>query len=99
MADAARDGMRAGVEAAAGAAQIGVGLPIALWSDRGSRVHVAAFCLLAFAVVVPLQGAVENVWPFAFLGILSAFGKAPNSTTHLSYLADYYPPEARARVA
>ena len=83
----------------ASAAQIGVGLPIALWSDRGSRVHVAAFCLLAFAVVVPLQGAVENVWPFAFLGILSAFGKAPNSTTHLSYLADYYPPEARARVA
>ena len=84
---------------AASAAQIGVGLPVALASDRGSRVKVAASCLLVYAIVVPLQGAVFNIWPFVFLGILSAIGKAPNQTTHLSYLSDWYPPEARARVA
>ena len=84
---------------AASAAQIGIGLPIALWSDRGSRVKVASLCLLIFAIAVPLQGLVESIWLFALLGIISAFGKAPNSTTHLSYLSDYYPPEARARVA
>jgi ABC-type branched-subunit amino acid transport system ATPase component/sugar phosphate permease len=81
------------------AAQIAVGLPVALASDRGSRVRVAAFCLFVFAIAVPLQGLVDNIWLFALLGILGAVGKAPNQTTHLSYLADYYPPEARARVA
>ena len=84
---------------AASAAQIGIGLPVALASDRGSRVKVAAWCLLVYAIVVPLQGAVFSIWPFVFLGILSAIGKAPNQTTHLSYLSDWYPPEARARVA
>src|SRR6266540_651846 len=84
---------------AASAAQIGIGLPVALASDRGSRVKVAALCLFIFGVAVPLQGLVESIWLFAFLGIISAFGKAPNQTTHLSYLADWYPPEARARVA
>jgi len=84
---------------AASAAQIGVGLPVALASDRGSRVKVAFFCLLVFGITVPLQGLTESIWLFVFLGIVSAFGKAPNSTTHLSYLSDWYPPEARARVA
>lgn len=83
---------------AAGAAQIGIGLPIALWSDRGSRVKVMSYTLLSFAVVVPLLGTVNNIWPFAFLGILAAFGKAPIDTTQLSYLSDYYPPEGRARL-
>ncbi|MBM3671317.1 MAG: MFS transporter [Actinobacteria bacterium] len=82
----------------ASAAQIGIGLPIALWSDRGSRVKVAAFCLLVFAIAVPIQGLVESIWLYALLGIFAAFGKAPNNTTHLSYLSDHYPPEARARV-
>ena len=83
----------------ASAAQIGVGLPVALLSDRGSRVKVASFCLLVFAIVVPAQGWVESIWLFALLGVISSIGKAPSQTTHLSYLADYYPPEARARVA
>jgi ABC-type branched-subunit amino acid transport system ATPase component/sugar phosphate permease len=84
---------------AASAAQIAIGLPVALASDRGSRVKVAAFCLFVFAVAVPLQGLVDSIWLFALLGIIGSFGKAPNQTTHLSYIADHYPPEARARVA
>ena len=83
---------------AASAAQIGIALPVALASDRGSRVKVAAYCLAVFGVAVPLQGLVESIWLFAFLGIVSSFGKAPNNTTHLSYLSDYYPTEARARI-
>src|SRR5260370_21003359 len=84
---------------AASAAQIAIGLPVALASDRGSRVKVAAVCLFIFAVSVPLQGLVTSIWLFALLGIIGSFGKAPNQTTHLSYIADHYPPEARARVA
>ncbi|MEX2268629.1 MAG: ATP-binding protein [Acidimicrobiia bacterium] len=83
---------------AASAAQFGIALPVALASDRGSRVKVAAFCLAIFAIAVPFQGLVESIWLFAFLGIISSFGKAPNNTTHLSYLTDHYPPEARARI-
>ena len=84
---------------AASAAQFGIALPVALASDRGSRVKVAAFCLFVFAVAVPLQGFSTSPWIFALFGMVWAVGKSPNETTHLSYLADYYPPEARARVA
>ncbi len=56
---------------AASAAQIAIGLPVALASDRGSRVKVAAVCLFIFAVSVPLQGLVTSIWLFALLGIMA----------------------------
>lgn len=84
---------------AASAAQIAVGVPIALVSDRGSRVAVSAWTLAAFGVLAPLLAFAPNIWVFAFVGIAASIGKAPLSTTHLSYLADAYPPEARARVS
>jgi ABC-type branched-subunit amino acid transport system ATPase component/sugar phosphate permease len=83
---------------AASAAQFLFALPIALWSDRGSRVRVAAFTILWFAAIVPLMGLAQTVWVFVGLAVLSALGHGPRDTTHMSYLADNYPPEARARI-
>jgi ABC-type branched-subunit amino acid transport system ATPase component/sugar phosphate permease len=61
-------------------------------------VRVGAFTLLWFAAIVPLMGMAHSVWIFAGLAVLSALGHGPRDTTHMSYLADAYPPEARARI-
>jgi ABC-type branched-subunit amino acid transport system ATPase component/sugar phosphate permease len=82
----------------ASASQIIFGVPIALWSDRGSRTRIAAVTLLLFAVVVPLMGASRSVWLFGLLAVISAIGHGPRDTTHMSYLTDAYPTEARARI-
>ncbi len=83
---------------ASSASQFLFALPIALWSDRGSRVRIGALTLLLFSAVVPLMGLARTVWVFTGLAVISAIGHGPRDTTHMSYLADAYPPEARARI-
>ncbi|HXW33351.1 MAG TPA: MFS transporter, partial [Acidimicrobiales bacterium] len=82
----------------AAVAQIGWGLPVAVWADRGSRKMVAAFTLFIFAITVPLMALSKSVWPFAFLYIIAAIGYGTSDTVHNSYLSDAYPTQARARV-
>ena len=82
----------------AAAAQIGWGMPVAVFADRGSRKNVAAVTLLVFSLTVPVMALVRNVWPFAFLYLLAAVGLGSSSTVHNAYLADAYPTQARARV-
>src|SRR5580704_7725415 len=82
----------------AAVAQIGWGLPVAIVADRGSRKRVAAFTMIAFAILVPLMALCRNVWPFALIYILAAIGYGTSDTVHNSYLADAYPTHARARV-
>jgi len=82
----------------AAVAQIGWGLPVAVWADRGSRKVVAAVTLLVFAVTVPVMALAHNVWPFAFLYMFAAIGIGTRDTVHNAYLADAYPTGARARI-
>jgi ABC-type branched-subunit amino acid transport system ATPase component/sugar phosphate permease len=82
----------------AAVAQIGWGLPVAVWADRGSRKFVAAVTLLIFAATIPIMALCQNVWPFVFLYIVAAIGYGTSDTVHNSYLADAYPTQARARV-
>jgi ABC-type branched-subunit amino acid transport system ATPase component/sugar phosphate permease len=79
-------------------AQIGWGMPVAVFADRGSRRNVAAVTLLIFSVTVPIMALVHNVWPFVFLYLIAAIGLGSSDTVHNAYLADAYPTSARARV-
>ena len=79
-------------------AQIGWGLPVAVWADRGSRKVVAAVTLLVFSITVPVMLTVHNIWPFVFLFIIAAIGLGTSDTVHNAYLSDAYPTQARARV-
>ncbi len=81
-----------------GVAQIGWGLPVAVWADRGSRKVVAAVTLLIFSCTVPFMLAAQNVWPFVFLFIIASVGLGTSDTVHNAYLSDAYPTQARARV-
>jgi ABC-type branched-subunit amino acid transport system ATPase component/sugar phosphate permease len=79
-------------------AQIGWGLPVAVWADRGSRKVVAAVTLLVFSITVPIMLTVHSVWPFVFLFIVAAIGLGTSDTVHNAYLSDAYPTQARARI-
>ncbi|HYA69616.1 MAG TPA: ATP-binding protein [Acidimicrobiales bacterium] len=82
----------------AGVAQVGWGLPVAVWADRGSRKVVSAVTLLIFAALVPLMAFAHNVWPFAFIYMFAAIGYGTGTTVHNAYLSDAYPTNARARI-
>ena len=77
---------------------LGLGIPLALWGDRGQRRKAAAVALLTWAVSVPLLALAPNVWVFTLLLVVVGLGRAAPNSVHLSYLADAYPIEARARV-
>jgi ABC-type branched-subunit amino acid transport system ATPase component/sugar phosphate permease len=81
-----------------GVAQIGWGLPVAVWADRGSRKVVAAVTLLLFSCTVPFMLMATNVWPFVFFFMLAAIGLGTSDTVHNAYLSDAYPTQARARI-
>ena len=80
------------------AAFLGLGIPLALWGDRGQRRHAAAAALLTWAIAVPLLAFARNVWVFTALLVVTGLGRAAPNSVHLSYIADAYPIEARARV-
>jgi len=79
-------------------AQIGWGMPVAVFADRGSRKNVAAVTLLVFAVLVPVAAIFHDVWPFVFVYLFAAVGLGSSDTVHNAYLADAYPSHGRARV-
>ena len=75
-----------------------LGVPVALWGDRGQRVRTATFCLLVWVLAVPFMAAAPSPWLFALFAVIAGFGRAAPNSVHLSYLSDAYPVEARARV-
>ncbi|MEY2423899.1 MAG: branched-chain amino acid transport system ATP-binding protein [Acidimicrobiaceae bacterium] len=77
---------------------LGLGIPLALWADRGQRRQAAAVALLIWALAVPLLALAPSVWAFTALLVVGGLGRAAPNSVHLSYLADAYPIEARARV-
>ncbi len=71
---------------------------IAGMADRHSRVRIAIAGALAWSMFSFTTGLATGL---VFLGIVrsgSAVGKAVNDPTHNSLLADWFPPESRARV-
>ncbi|MDB5719431.1 MAG: transporter [Alphaproteobacteria bacterium] len=75
----------------------GLGIPIAWLADRGSRVRIIAISLGLWSLFTALCGFTRN-FPQLFLarmgvGVGEAGGVAPS----YSLIADYFPPEQRAR--
>ena len=86
----AGDKERGAVVFASSASQFLFALPIALWSDRGSRVRVGAFTLLWFAAVVPLMGLAHSVWVFTGLAVQLTRRATPAAAMRLfSYSITY----------
>ena len=75
-----------------------LGLPIAHQADRRSRLGMARVGACAWAGFSVLTGLAPAVGVLLLARAGSGLGKAVNDPTHNSLLADYYPPDTRARV-
>jgi predicted MFS family arabinose efflux permease len=72
-----------------------LGLPIAMWADRGSRKHIIALALFVWSAMTVVSG-----WATSFATLLLArigvgIGEAGGSPPSHSLLADYFPPQRR----
>ena len=73
-------------------------LPIAHQADKRSRVRMATGGAIAWSFFSVLTGLAPVIAVLLLARIGSGLGKAVNEPTHNSLLADWYPPESRARV-
>jgi len=73
------------------------GIPIARWADRGTRVHVIAIGLTLWSAATAACGLARSFLQLAVARVLVGVGEAAGSPPAHSLIADYFPPERRAR--
>ncbi len=73
-----------------------LGIPIALWADRGSRKSIISLSLFVWSVMTALCGLAGSFTQLLFARIGVGIGEAGCSPPAHSMIADYYPPERRA---
>ena len=75
-----------------------LGVPLAYWADRRSRVRLAAGGATLWGSFSLATGLAPSVGALAFARAGAGMGRAVVTPTHFSLLADYYPPEIRPKV-
>ncbi len=73
-----------------------LGIPIAMWADRGNRRNIVALALGVFSVMTVLCGMAQSFFQLALARIGVGVGEAGASPPSHSMIADLYPPEERA---
>lgn len=74
-----------------------MGIPIARWADRGSRVNVISVGLVIWSAMTALSGAAQSFAHLALARIGVGVGEAAGSPPSHSLISDYFPPQRRAR--
>jgi MFS family permease len=72
-----------------------LGIPIAMWADRGSRKKIIALALLVWSAMTAVTGFATSFATLLLARIGVGIGEAGGSPPSHSLLADYYPPERR----
>jgi branched-chain amino acid transport system ATP-binding protein len=75
-----------------------LGVPLAYWADRRSRVRLAARGATLWGGFSLATGLAPNVGVLAAARAGAGMGRSVVTPTHFSLLADYYPPEIRPKV-
>ena len=75
----------------------GLGIPIAWLADRRSRVKIIAISLGLWSVFTALCGLAQNFWQIFLARMGVGVGEAGGVAPSYSLIADYFPPERRAR--
>jgi predicted MFS family arabinose efflux permease len=73
-----------------------MGIPIALWADRGNRRNLISLALAIWSVMTALSGMAQTFLHLALARIGVGIGEAGCSPPAHSLISDYYPPEQRA---
>ena len=73
-----------------------LGIPIALWADRGNRRNLITVALALWSVMTALSGVAQNFVHLLLARIGVGIGEAGCSPPAHSLISDYYPPKERA---
>jgi MFS family permease len=74
-----------------------LGVPIALWADRGSRKTIISLSLLVWSGMTAVCGLVTSFWQLVAARIGVGVGEAGCSPPAHSMISDYFPPTERGR--
>ncbi|WP_273187122.1 spinster family MFS transporter [Hyphomonas adhaerens] len=74
----------------------GMGIPIAMWADRGNRVKIITFCIIIWSLMTVFCGLASGfLWLLLFrVGV--GIGEAGCTPPANSLIGDYYPAKSRA---
>jgi len=73
-----------------------LGMPIAMWADRGNRRNIITLATLVFSAMTAACGFAKNFTMLLIARIGVGCGEAGSSPPSHSIIADLYPPEKRA---
>jgi MFS family permease len=73
-----------------------MGIPIALWADRGSRRAIIALGLAVWSAMTALSGLARSFPQLLALRMGVGIGEAAGTPPSHSMISDYFPPERRA---
>lgn len=73
-----------------------LGIPIALWADRGNRRNIIAWAIAIWSGMTALCGFAQNFVQLAAARVGVGIGEAGSSPPSHSMIADMYPPNERA---
>ncbi len=73
-----------------------LGMPIAMWADRGNRRNIITWATTVFSVMTAACGLAQSFVALALTRIGVGCGEAGSSPPSHSIIADLYPPEKRA---
>jgi len=73
-----------------------MGIPIALWADRGSRRAIVALGLAVWSAMTSLSGLARSFPQLLVLRMGVGIGEAAGTPPSHSMISDYFPPERRA---
>ncbi|WP_439814164.1 spinster family MFS transporter [Zavarzinia sp. CC-PAN008] len=72
-----------------------LGIPIAMWADRGRRVTIVTLSLAIWSGMTAVCGLANNFVQLALARVGVGIGEAGGSPPSHSLISDYYPPESR----
>lgn len=73
-----------------------IGIPVALWADRGTRRDIVALSLGVWSFMTVLSGFAQNYWHLLLARMGVGLGEAGGTPPATSMIADLYPPSQRA---
>lgn len=73
-----------------------MGIPIALWADRGNRRDLISVALALWSLMTAMCGMAQNFWQLAAARVGVGIGEAGCTPPAFSLLSDYYAPGERA---
>lgn len=73
-----------------------LGVPIAIWADRGNRKTIITLAIAIWSVMTAVCGLAQNYWQFALARVGVGVGEAGGSPPSHAIISDLFSPKARA---